>query len=86
MTNPQTDSEIYNVTIEPDTLLLSPKSFDYIYERANQNDVIAVYFDDARAGKCFIALTPAGAQHVAAHLSAMVTDLPRLRRAWEAQQ
>jgi hypothetical protein len=77
------DTEIYSVNIEKDTLLLSPHTLDYIYESTPTGDVIGVYFKDPRAGACFLALTPAAAQHVAAHLSAMVADLPRLRREWD---
>lgn len=79
------DAEIYTVRPPQDTIVVVPTSLDYIYERANGHDVLAVLMDTKRAGPLLIALSPENARHIAAHLDGMVDQLDELRAEWNSR-
>lgn len=71
--------EITTVTRPAETIMVNPQGLAYTYEQVNGRDIISILLDDKRLGSLMVALTPEGANHVAAHLSAMVGDLDALR-------
>jgi hypothetical protein len=73
------DAEITTVIRPPETITVNPTGLAYTYDRINGQDVISILLEDRRVGALMVTLTPEGAQHVAAHLSAMVGDLDALR-------
>jgi hypothetical protein len=79
MTNPE--EEIYTATVPEGTITISPSTPEpeYLYYRADGRDLIGLRFEDRRVGSLFLALTPHTAQHIAAHLQAMLGRLDQLR-------
>jgi|GEM_PF-3716435 len=73
------DAEITTVVRPPETIVVNPTSLGYTYDRVGDQDIISILIEDRRVGALMVTLTPEGAQHVAAHLAAMVGDLDALR-------
>ncbi|BBZ38576.1 hypothetical protein [Mycobacterium conspicuum] len=80
------NAEITTVARPADTILVNPQSLVYTYDSVNGQDIISILLDDKRVGAVMVTLTPEAAQHVTAHLAAMVGDLGGLRAEWQRRQ
>lgn len=78
--------EITTVTRPAETILVNPREMAFTYDSVNGQDVISILLDDKRVGALMVTLTPQAAQHVAAHLAAMVDDIGGLRAEWQRRQ
>lgn len=74
--------DISPIELPRGTVTITPTALDYVYLRANGNDVISVVIQDRRVGSIQVLLTPGAAQHVSAHLAGMVGQLDELRAQW----
>ncbi|WP_051288853.1 WhiB family transcriptional regulator [Mycobacterium sp. URHD0025] len=81
---PMHDNDIEPITLPPDTITIAATSLDYVYRYINGQDVIGLLVGSDRVGTTETLLTPEGAQHIAAHFTAMCADLDRLRAEWKA--
>lgn len=79
-------NEITTVTRPSGTILVNPSGMAFVYDFINGEDVLSLLVEDKRLGALQVALSPAAAQHVAAHLTAMAGDVTALRAEWHRRQ
>jgi hypothetical protein len=76
-------TEITRVVLPEDTVTVPVHSLDYTFHHIDGQDVIGLVIGSQRTGTIEYLVTTTGAQHIGAHLMAMVADLDALRRAAE---
>jgi len=73
--------EVYGVNPSDDTIIITPvEDIAYVYQPTQYgDDLICLYFTDAKVGEIFIPLTTVTAADISAHITTMLAQLPALR-------
>lgn len=81
---PDNDAQIYNINPSEDTIVVVPRTLDYIFDRDREGgDVFGILFQDKRVGPMMLTLNASMTQHITEHLTAMLGRREQLRREYD---